>query len=215
MRLAFALLLALTLSAQTPRRRQFIVGDNPADALKIDNSQVRVIIDTELPFETEAPRQHPRDRVLVYLDGGHFTMTNSDGRVEDVNVKAGDLRYSRAGTPYIIENLSGHPLRIVEIELKTGPNGSGPAPATKLDPTIVDPAHYTLESENPQIRVLKIHFGPHEKSVLHEHQMNRVVIYLNDQGQFKEGDVRMAGASTHTEENAGDTPADRIAIEIK
>lgn len=215
MRLACALLFAFTVAAQTPPRRQFIVGDNPADSLKLENEQVRVVLDTELPFETEAPREHRRNRVLVYLDSGHFTMTNADGRIEDVTVRAGDVVYSRAGTPYIIENLVGHPLRIVEIELKTNPNGSGPAPSSKLDPTVVDPAHYTLEFENPQIRVLRIHFGPHEKSPLHEHQLNRVVVYLNDQGAMKEGDVRLMPAAVHTEENTADTPADRIAIEIK
>ncbi len=206
-------LCAQTLFAQTPRPRKAFIVDNPADVVKIDNDQVKVVIDTELPFETESPRQHPKNRVLVYLDPGHFTMTSDDGRVEEWNVEAGDVRFSRAGLPYIIENLSGHPLRIVEIELKTGPKS--PVPTTKLDPAVVDPAHYTLESENPQIRVLKIHFGPHEKSPTHEHQLNRVVVYMNDQGQMKEGDVRIAGAAVHTEENAADTPADRIAVEIK
>jgi hypothetical protein len=32
---------------------------------------------------------------------------------------------------------------------------------------------------------------------------------------MKAGDIRISPPGTHTEENAGDTPADRIAVEIK
>ena len=35
------------------------------------------------------------------------------------------------------------------------------------DPVKVDPAHYKVVFENAQVRVLKIHYGPHEKSVMH------------------------------------------------
>jgi len=213
--LVFATTLAATLAAQAPRRPgrgQMII--TPSDEMKLDNDQVRVVVDTELPFETEAPRQHPMNRVLIYLDAGHITLTNGDGRVEDITVQANDVRWSRAGEPYIIENQSGHPLRIVEIQLKHGAAGPRP-PATKLDPTEVDKEHYQIEFENPSVRVLKVHYGAKEKGVLHEHQLNRVVLYLNDQANFKAGDIRMAGPGTHTEENAGAEPADRIAVEIK
>jgi hypothetical protein len=63
--------------------------------------------------------------------------------------------------------------------------------------------------------VLRIHFGPNEKGLNHEHILNRVVLYLNDQAAAKADDVRMAGAATHAEENASAQPADRIAVEIK
>jgi hypothetical protein len=188
---------------------------NPANELKLDNDQVRVLVDTELPFETEAPRQHPMDRVLIYLDAAHINLLSDDGRVEDIEVQANDIRWSRAGGPYVIENHSGHPLRIVEIQLKKTTAGNMTPPDPKLDPTEVDKAHYQIEYENPQVRVLRVHYGPHEKGVRHEHQLNRVVIYLNDQGQYKAGDIRMAGPETHVEENTGATDADRIAVEIK
>ena len=42
-----------------------------------------------------------------------------------------------------------------------------------------------------------------------------MVLYLNDQTGAKADDVRMAGATTHAEENASDQPADRIAVELK
>jgi hypothetical protein len=45
--------------------------------------------------------------------------------------------------------------------------------------------------------------------------LNRIVVYLNDQPGAKADDVRMSGPATHTEQNASDQPADRIAIELK
>jgi hypothetical protein len=78
-----------------------------------------------------------------------------------------------------------------------------------------DPKHYKVEFENEHVRVLRIHFGPHEKGETHEHILNRVVLNLNDQTSGKADDVRVAGAATHAEENTSDQPADRIAVELK
>ena len=78
-----------------------------------------------------------------------------------------------------------------------------------------DPKHYKVELENEHVRVLRIHFGPHEKGETHEHILNRVVLNLNDQTSGKADDVRIAGAATHAEENTSDQPADRIAVELK
>ena len=213
---ALSLLLAVTAFAQSPARRgQFIVGDNPADEFKLDNDLVHVVVDTELPFDKETQRERRRNRVLVYLDGGHFQLENVDGRIEDITVNAGDVNYSRAGVPYVIQNLSGHPIRIVEIELKTPAGGRSKSAELKLDPAAIEPDHFILESENPQIRVLRVHYNPHEKGQRHEHALDRVIVYLNNQGTFKEGDVRMAGAEAHADENNGDAPADHLEIEIK
>jgi hypothetical protein len=80
---------------------------------------------------------------------------------------------------------------------------------------VVDAKHYKVELDNEQVRVLRVHYEPHEKGQTHEHILNRVVVYLNDQPGAKADDVRMAGAMTHVEENASDRPADRIAVELK
>jgi hypothetical protein len=53
------------------------------------------------------------------------------------------------------------------------------------------------------------------KGELHEHILNRVVLDLNDQLGAKADDVHISGAATHTEQNASDQPADRIAVELK
>ena len=43
-------------------------------------------------------------------------------------------------------------------------------PATLAqDPAKVDPKHYRVEFENEHVRVVRINYGPHEKSVMHYH----------------------------------------------
>ena len=80
---------------------------------------------------------------------------------------------------------------------------------------MVDARHYRVEFENDQVRILRVHYDPQDKGELHEHILNRVVLYLNDQTGAKADEVRISGAGTHTEQNTGDQPADRIAVEIK
>src|SRR5437868_15541984 len=52
------------------------------------------------------------------------------------------------------------------------------------DPVKVDPKHYTVVSENDQVRILKVHYGPHEKSVMHRHPATVAVFLTDAKGQF-------------------------------
>jgi hypothetical protein len=47
------------------------------------------------------------------------------------------------------------------------------------DPVEVDPKHYKVEYENDRIRILRITYGPHEKSVMHWHPAS-VAVMLTD-----------------------------------
>lgn len=99
--------------------------------------------------------------------------------------------------------------------------------ATAQDPVKVDPKHYKVESENAQVRVLRIHYGPHEKSVMHSHP-NAVVVYLSDgdirmtlpdgktqESKGKLGEAVYTPAGTHNPENIGDKPFDAVLVELK
>jgi len=150
--------------------------------------------------------------VLIYLDDG--VMTHKDGdQSTRLEFRRGDVRWWPASGVYSVENLSDHPIRLLEVDLKGPP--AGKAPVSPLDPATADPEHYRVVFENDQVRVLRIHYGAHEKGQTHEHFLNRVVLYLNDQPGAKADDVRMAGAAKHAEENASEQPADRIAVELK
>jgi hypothetical protein len=185
----------------------------PTITPRLDTAQARVIVATLQPkTPAVAADGHATNRVLIYLDDG--VMTRKEGeRSAKVEFRRGDVRWRPASGAYTAENISDHPIRILEIDLKGPP--AGPAPASALDPVKVDPQHYKVELENEYVRVLRVHYGPHEKGQTHEHFLNRVVVYLNDQPGAKADDVRVAGASKHAEENASDQPADRIAVELK
>ena len=99
--------------------------------------------------------------------------------------------------------------------------------AMAQDPVKVDSKHYKVEQENSQVRVLRIHYGPHEKGNMHSHPPG-VVVYLTDtKGKFtfpdgktmdagaKAGTVVWTDAITHQPENTGDKPFDVIQIEMK
>ena len=180
---------------------------------KLDTAQARVIVATLQPqLPVRALKGHATDRVLIYLDNGVMTMEIGTDK-ETIEFHRGDVRWLPASGPYVAQNTSANPIRLLEVDLKGKP--SGPAPATKLDPAVVDAKHYKVMFENDQVRVLRVHYEAHDKGVEHEHILNRVVVYLNDQTGAKTDDVRMAGAAVHTEQNTGDQPADRIAVELK
>src|SRR5436305_14216439 len=95
------------------------------------------------------------------------------------------------------------------------------------DPVKVDPKHYSVVSENDQVRILKAHYGPHEKSVMHSHP-NTVAVFLTDaKGTFtfpdgkkqdfavKAGDAQYGPAASHLPENSSDQGMDVIIVELK
>ncbi len=95
------------------------------------------------------------------------------------------------------------------------------------DPVASDPQHYTVEFENERIRVLRIRYGPHEKSEMHSHPP-LVGIFLTPHhsrhtfpdGRTMEmrgdtGEVRYLDKIEHSPENLSDTPFELIAVELK
>jgi quercetin dioxygenase-like cupin family protein len=99
--------------------------------------------------------------------------------------------------------------------------------AVAQDAAKVDPKHYTVEFENRQMRVLRIRYGPHEKSVMHSHPAG-VAIMLTDSNikfafpggkteemQGKAGQVLHSEAVTHLPENLSDQPFEAVLVELK
>ena len=180
---------------------------------RLDTPQARVIVATLQPRTPVVAKDgHATNRVLIYLDDGVMTRKEGDQSTK-VEFRRGDVRWRPASGAYTAENISDHPIRILEVDLKGRP--SGQAQVSTLDPAVVDPRHYRVEFENEQVRVLRIHYDAHDKGQMHEHLLNRVVVYLNDQPGAKADDVRLAGAAKHVEENASGQSADRIAVELK
>jgi len=99
--------------------------------------------------------------------------------------------------------------------------------AMAQDAVKVDPKHYKVEQENNRVRVLRIHYGPHEKSVMHEHPASVAVFRTDGDSKFtmpdgktreshiKAGQVVWEDAGKHLPENTGDKAFDLILVELK
>jgi quercetin dioxygenase-like cupin family protein len=95
------------------------------------------------------------------------------------------------------------------------------------DATKVDPKHYKVISENAQLRIVKVHYGPHEKSVMHSHPAGVAVFLTDSKVRFtfpdgktqdvttKAGDAQYTSAVTHLPENMDDKGMDVILVELK
>ncbi len=97
----------------------------------------------------------------------------------------------------------------------------------KADPVKVDSKHYAVEFENESVHVLRISYGPGEKSVMHSHP-NAVAVYLTDgktrmttpDGKSEEMPVKAGAAAwapsgSHLPENVGGKPFQVILVELK
>ena len=99
--------------------------------------------------------------------------------------------------------------------------------ALAQDPAKVDSNHYKVVFENDDVRVLRITYGPGEKSVMHYHPDNVAVFLTDNQVEFNlpdgevvemaatEGQAVWAPAGKHLPKNVGDKPFELILVELK
>ena len=145
---------------------------------------------------------------------GRFTVTDSSGATVDAG------KYLS-----VLEKRDGQWRLLRDIYNSDGK----PAPADlgAPDAVVADPAHYKVEFENDKVRVVRINYGPKEKSVMHSHP-DGVVVFLSDlDGQFtmpdgtvqpaqaKAGTVAWSDAMAHNPENLGSKPLQVLHIDIK
>jgi quercetin dioxygenase-like cupin family protein len=95
------------------------------------------------------------------------------------------------------------------------------------DPTKVEPRHYKLQFENERVQVVNVHYGPHEKSEMHEHPGGVSVSVTGGHLRFtdqngkvtevyaKAGEARWFPPFKHKVENLGDEPYNGVYIGIK
>lgn len=95
------------------------------------------------------------------------------------------------------------------------------------DPTKVEARHYKLDFENDKVQVVTVHYGPHEKSALHDHPGGVVVSlteahlrFTDENGKVREvyskaGEARWYPPFKHRVENLGDTSYEAVYVGIK
>jgi hypothetical protein len=95
------------------------------------------------------------------------------------------------------------------------------------DAVKADPKHYTVDFENDKVRVIRIKYGPGEKSVMHTHGPN-VSVFLTDStvrmtlpdgtsedASLRFGSFEYADAEEHLPENLSDEPLEVLLVEFK
>jgi beta-alanine degradation protein BauB len=187
-----------------------------------ENDRVRVLHFTESGHSKLPMHSHPA-YVTVGFTTDHSKYTFPDGKTSDDRTKAGGVTYSK-GITHAYENLSGTASESVMVELK---KPGAAAAKTTLDPVKLDSKHYKVVLENDQVRVLRATYGPHEKSVMHEHPASVAVFMKDSHVKFnladgtsqevvsKAHDATWSDAGKHLPENLGDKPIDVIVIELK
>jgi hypothetical protein len=116
---------------------------------------------------------------------------------------------------------------VVEVELKPG-GGRTPVAAGPLDPVKVDPKHYKVEIDNEKVRVLRARYGPGETGALHQHDRDRVTVFLTDSEleitspdgkrevrHGKQFDISWGTVAKHQEKNLARSAFEVIAVELK
>jgi quercetin dioxygenase-like cupin family protein len=104
---------------------------------------------------------------------------------------------------------------------------AGALPALAQDATKVDSKHYKVESENSRVRIVRVKYGPHEKSVMHSHP-DLVAIFLtngrvkftypngkSEEQDLKAGQAVFEKATRHLPENLTDSDMEVILVEFK
>jgi quercetin dioxygenase-like cupin family protein len=95
------------------------------------------------------------------------------------------------------------------------------------DPLKSESAHYKLAFENDKVQVVYIHYGPHEKSGMHQHPAGVVVNLSNGDLKFTDqngitrevhaihGEARWFPAVKHKVENISNVTYDGVYVGIK
>ena len=95
------------------------------------------------------------------------------------------------------------------------------------DAVVADPEHYTVEFENDKVRIIRIKYGPGEKSVMHTHGPNVAVFLTANASRFtlpdgttveattEVGVTQWTDAEEHLPENLSDETLEVVLVELK
>ncbi len=194
--------------------------------VELENDYVRVLHWTVGPHEKTAMHEHPA-LVSISLSGSKTRYTAPDGKTRDLESKAGQATWSDP-QKHSSENLGDKAGEIIQVELRKKPAAAMTAIPVSEDSVTVDPKHYKVEFQNDRVRVLRIKYGPGEKSVMHSHPANVAVFLTGGQTKMtlpdgksnvssvKAGQVQWSGnKEKHLPENVGGKPFELILVELK
>ena len=89
-------------------------------------------------------------------------------------------------------------------------------PAVELDPIKLDPKHYKVEFETDHFRVIRVRYGPNEKSPMHQHLPGVTVMLTDASFKFTYPDgcteeLHKKAGEFHTSERTWEHKAENLA----
>jgi quercetin dioxygenase-like cupin family protein len=223
--IALCAIVALVLGVAPPLSfaQDAVTADAAHHKVEFENDQVRVVRYYLDPHDKTPVHSHPNG-VQIVLTDYNSRITTPDGKTTDVHAKAGQVVW-RNPTTHTVENIGDSRIEGILVEPKN--KGAASPLAEEEDPARVAPQQYKVEFENDQVRVLRFHYGPNEKSAMHQHP-NNVRVWLTDvnariltpdgkasPSEGKAGEVRWQTATEHSVQNVGSQPYEGILVEIK
>jgi beta-alanine degradation protein BauB len=222
---ALILGLALGCLGPSPAAAQYldsVKADAAHHKVEFENDQVRVVRYAIPPGDRTANHSHPNN-VNIYLTDANAKITTPDGKITEVHGKAGAVAW-RISTTHVVENTGDKPIEGILVEPK---KPSSALPAGVLDVVTADPKHSKVEFENEQVRVIRYHYDPGDKSPMHGHPDNVQVMLTDSKSNVttpdgktassggKAGQARWRQAGQHVVQNTGDTAFEGILVEMK
>jgi quercetin dioxygenase-like cupin family protein len=217
--LVLGMLVALGLSS--PSAAQDPLKTNPnVYHLMFENETVRVLHVSVAPGGKTTMHEHP-DNAVILLQDAKMRFTGTDGKSQDVELKANEAMWSPAGK-HMGENIGKEPIDGVIIELKGNRVPTATIPTSRPDTAL------TQLFDNPRAQAIKMTI----QRAFHEaagttHDFDQVVVALQEgdislnvggktKTHWKPGDAEFIGrGAKHESQNTGQKPVDVFILAIK
>jgi quercetin dioxygenase-like cupin family protein len=188
----------------------------------LDNDQVRVVLYTISPGESDQVHEHPA-RVSYVLSGGSLRISLGD-RSFETEEHTGNASYMGAVPAHSTTNIGKTPVSIILFELKKIDAQAVPAAE---DPFANNPKTLTVQLENDSVRVMEAVIPPAWKETQHTHPP--YVTYILNGGtvrmhfadgttrdvQFNTGEAKFTDKVTHWAENIGADTVKVVLVELR
>jgi oxalate decarboxylase/phosphoglucose isomerase-like protein (cupin superfamily) len=221
---AIALTVSLPAAAQSPQDLDSIKADPQHHNVVLENDQVRVVHYLIPAGEKTAKHSHP-DGVIVFFTDAHYKNTTADGKITELQAKAGTPAWRPALT-HVVENIGDKPLEGILVEPKQ-PHSARPAGSADVTTLPNGGKIAKVVFENEKVRVLHYHFESGQMDEMHGHPDSVQIVLMDTKSEVttpdgktttveaKAGQVVWRPALQHSVRNAGDKPFEGVLVEMK
>lgn len=198
------------------------VAQEPRHHLKFENQYVRVF-DVVVPQgDATLYHVHSNDYVFVTIEGARLKAQLMGSDPSDLNLAAGDVRFSKAPLTHRVANLGSTPFHNVTVEILSSPPGTPANPAS-----LVGVTGHKILFENERVRVYRLVLEPGQSTGMHTHELSGLGVAVSageieiestdgerQSVKLQPGEFRWhTGQLTHSIKNVSSTRFEAVDIE--